>query len=450
MKQKALRNNGSDPDRKELLILDRWDTAKKAIEECRSIEEVKRLRDQAELYHVYSRQVKESLELQNKIAEIRLRAERGIGKFSKKFPKRQGGDTRFGSPRDGKTVSKGEMLKKLNIDSKHIHRYEAMASLPDDVFEGHIAQVKARNDRITMEGVLKKVKDLKTEAAAKANGGCEDVVIKASDVSVEENSIEEFVERIFNENCTITMSRMPDDCIDCVITSPPYEDIRSYHGYDFNFEEIASELYRVIKPGGVVVWVVADQTVEGSESGESFRQALYFKNCGFNLHDTMIWQKPSFSNPSSNRYHQCFEYMFVFSKGKPKTFNPIKDNENKCRTPLGRPTTRQRDGSLLETRRFVGQEYGMRGNVWRLNTAAQEKPCQTLHHPAMFPEQLARDHITTWTEADNVVYDPFCGSGTTPRVAEEMGRRWIASEVSEEYCNLAANRVKGYKNIFSN
>ena len=96
---------------------------------------------------------------------------------------------------------------------------------------------------------------------------------------------------IFNEDCLNTMRAMPDGVIDLVITSPPYDDLRNYKGYSFDFESIAKELFRVVKEGGVVVWVVGDATVDGSETGTSFRQALFFKEVGFNLHDTMIYMK---------------------------------------------------------------------------------------------------------------------------------------------------------------
>ena len=128
---------------------------------------------------------------------------------------------------------------------------------------------------------------------------------------------------IYNENCLQTMQKMPDRFIDFVITSPPYDDIRAYNGYKFQFEDIANELYRILKTGGVIIWVVADATVNGSETGTSFKQALYFMDVGFRLHDTMLYYKNNPMPQTGNRYHQHFEYMFAFSKGNPKTFNPI-------------------------------------------------------------------------------------------------------------------------------
>ena len=130
--------------------------------------------------------------------------------------------------------------------------------------------------------------------------------------------------KIIQGDCLEVMKSIPDKSIDMVLTSPPYDNLRDYKGYTFNFEGIAQEIYRVLKDGGVCVWIVGDATIKGSETGTSFRQALYFKEIGFNLHDTMIWYK---TNPmpyiKKNCYTPCFEYMFVFSKGKPNTFNPI-------------------------------------------------------------------------------------------------------------------------------
>ncbi|HDY89709.1 MAG TPA: site-specific DNA-methyltransferase, partial [bacterium] len=185
-----------------------------------------------------------------------------------------------------------------------------------------------------------------------------------------------------------------NNSIDLTITSPPYDDLRDYEGYKFDFEAIAKELFRVTKEGGVVVWVVNDQTINGSETGTSFRQALYFMEIGFNLHDTMIYEKTNFSNPSRNRYHQIFEYMFIFSKGKPKTFNPILDRKNKYGICWGKNTNRSKNGEIKEIKKRKPRKYGMKINIWRMNTSGQEKPCQSIEHPATFPEKLAKDHIS--------------------------------------------------------
>lgn len=235
------------------------------------------------------------------------------------------------------------------------------------------------------------------------------------------------------------MSRIPAGSVNLTVTSPPYDNLRKYNGYSFDFESVARELYRVTKDGGVVVWVVGDATINGSESGTSFRQALFFKEIGFNLHDTMIYQKHNFSNPSSNRYHQIFEYMFIFSKGKPETFNPIKDRPNVEAGNVGswgKNTSRQVDGSMVERKRKINTEFGMRYNIWRLKT--EMSPI----HPAQFPEDLAKDHILSWSNVGDTVYDPFMGSGTTAVAALNTGRNYIGSEISREYATQAIERVE--------
>lgn len=243
---------------------------------------------------------------------------------------------------------------------------------------------------------------------------------------------------IYYENCLDTMARIDDRSIDLTVTSPPYDNLRSYNGYSFDFEAVAKELYRITKDGGVVVWIVGDATVNGSETGTSFKQALFFKEIGFNIHDTMIYQKHNFSNPSNNRYHQIFEYMFVFSKGKPKTFNPIKDRPNVEAGKIGswgKNTSRQVDGTMVERKRKVNTEFGMRYNIWRIKT--EMKPL----HPAPFPEELVEGHVLSWSNPGDVVYDPFMGSGTTAKVAIETGRKYLGSEISAEYWEIAQKRI---------
>ena len=249
------------------------------------------------------------------------------------------------------------------------------------------------------------------------------------------------INRIYNENCIETMARMPDGLIDLTVTSPPYDNLRTYQGYEFDFEPIARELYRVTKDGGAVVWVVGDATVNGSETGTSFRQALYFKEIGFNLHDTMIYEKANFSNPSTTRYHQIFEYMFVFSKGTP-TFNPILDVKNIYGVCFGQNTSRQKNGEMKVTKKNEAREWGMRKNIWRMNTVGQDSVCQPQPHPAAFSEDLACDHIKSWSNEDDLVYDPFMGSGTTALAAHSLGRRWIGSEISAEYVEMANKRLE--------
>jgi len=253
--------------------------------------------------------------------------------------------------------------------------------------------------------------------------------------------------KIYNENCLDTMAKMPDNFIDLTVTSPPYDNLRTYNGYSFDFESIAKELYRVTRQGGVVVWVVGDATINGSESGTSFRQALYFKEIGFNLHDTMIYEKSTSPFPMHTRCNQLFEYMFVLSKGKPKTFNPIKIptlTGGKKRKKDG--GYRQKDGTIKTAKYETRKETKTIGNIWRYSVGGKRED----NHPATFPEQLANDHIISWSNEGDLVYDPFMGSGTTAKMAIANKRNWIGSEISAEYCEIIEKRLEPLRhNLFS-
>jgi len=258
--------------------------------------------------------------------------------------------------------------------------------------------------------------------------------------------VKDYLDKIICGDCLDVMRGMPDGCVDLTVTSPPYDNLRTYNGYVFDFEGIADELYRITKDGGVVVWVVNDATVNGSETGTSFRQALYFKDvCGFNLHDTMIWEKPSFTATGSlvSRYAPVFEYMFVLSKGTPKTFNPIKDKPNKHYGVIIDGSIRQKDGSMRPiSGRGVKQvaRFGQRHNVWHM---APEMSSKNRFHPAQFPEALAQDHIISWSNPGDIVLDPFLGSGTTAVACVKTGRHFIGIDISDEYCEIARRRVAG-------
>jgi len=225
---------------------------------------------------------------------------------------------------------------------------------------------------------------------------------------MDENNISLPLNEIVIGNCVDTMHRFPNDCLDLTITSPPYDKLRIYNGYCFDFENVARELYRITKPGGIVVWNVADSTERGSETLTSFKQAIFFvEGAGFNLHDTMIWHK---SNPMcfgdrQNRYVQAHEYMFVFSKGKPKTFNALKEP---CKTAGQIYTSVKKMGKGGPVREIIEpkrkNDFKPRSNVWLMGHASK-----SWDHPAPFPEQLAEDHIVSWTNIDEIVFDPFMG-----------------------------------------
>ena len=254
---------------------------------------------------------------------------------------------------------------------------------------------------------------------------------------------------LLNMDCIEAMRLLDDECVDLTVTSPPYDNLRTYNGnidqWNFEkFQDIAKELYRVTKHGGVVVWVIGDATIKGSETGTSLRQALYFKEVGFNLHDTMIYQKNNPMPIQHNRYQPCFEYMFILSKGKPNAFNPIMENTV---NPSGKLTITQRekDGSKNH-----GSGYGdkrnskrYRHNVWKYNVGKNQttKDSVAFEHPAIFPEQLAQDHILSWSNEGDAVLDPFMGSGTTAKMAQLNNRKWVGCEISQEYCDIVVKRL---------
>ena len=256
--------------------------------------------------------------------------------------------------------------------------------------------------------------------------------------------------KIILGNCAEELQKLEDNSVDAFVTSPPYDDLRDYNGYSFPFEDIATEMYSKLAEGGVIVWVVGDAVLKGSESGSSFRQAIFFQELGLRIHDTMIYEKNGSSFPArrtGNRYSQVFEYMFVFSKGKPKTANLICDKKNKWSgwTTFGKGTNRDKDGRLIEGKgRKPTPNFSPRHNVWKYNTGKSytTKDSFAFEHPAMFPESLAEDHIMTWTNPGDLVIDPFVGAGTTTKMAAINGRQWIGIDMSEEYVEIAKKRME--------
>jgi DNA modification methylase len=251
--------------------------------------------------------------------------------------------------------------------------------------------------------------------------------------------------KIYNEDCLDTMARMPDGFVDLTVTSPPYDNLRDYKGYCFDFENVAKELYRITKQGGVVVWVVKDSVKKGDRSLTSYRQAIYFQDLGFNVYDVIIYEKAGCGKPHPKRYRDSFEYMFIFSKGLPKNVNLISDRKNFYggQTQRGKNTIRGIDGKLTERKKTLVAEYGVRFNLWRyatgMNNSTSDK--YAFNHPAIFPEKLANDHIISWSNEGDLVYDPFMGSGTTAKMAILNNRNFIGSEISKEYCEIAEKRI---------
>lgn len=263
-----------------------------------------------------------------------------------------------------------------------------------------------------------------------------------------ENNIEYFENKIISGNCVEVMAGMPSNSIDMCITSPPYDNLRTYKGYSFPFEDIASQLFRVLKEGGIVVWVVSDATINGSETCTSFKQALKFVEIGFNLHDTMIFRK---TNPVPQiyrkRYTNEFEYMFVFSKGTVKTHNAIKVPCLHAGLELGSTTYKNYSKGEQVRKKLANpvKNDKLKGNIWEYVVGKKAVDQEAKGHPAPFPYDLVIDHIESWTNENDIVLDPMCGSGTSCVAALDRNRRYIGIDISEEYCDLARNRVNLHK-----
>jgi len=246
---------------------------------------------------------------------------------------------------------------------------------------------------------------------------------------------------LIHGDCVEVMKGFSDEVIDLTVTSPPYDNLRSYNGNndlwgEHVWKDVIKELCRVTKRGGVVVWVVGDATVKGSETGSSFKQALFAKDCGFRLHDTMIWLKPNPMPRTHNRYEQAFEYMFVFSKGRPKTWNP---KMIACKMAgKKRGGTFQHNGDGVRLPKHKGGVYAktkQADNVWVCAGGSKTK------HPAEFPEALITDHILSWSNEVDTVFDPFMGSGTTGVACKNLNRDFVGIELDECYFEIAKKRI---------
>jgi site-specific DNA-methyltransferase (adenine-specific) len=259
---------------------------------------------------------------------------------------------------------------------------------------------------------------------------------------------------IYHGDCREILRRLEENSIDLVVTSPPYDNLREYKGYTFDFYNIAIELRNVLKPSGILVWIIGDETKDGNESGTSFKQALFFKEIGLKLHDTMIYTKGGQGAIGSNlSYWQDFEYMFIFVKGQIKTFNPIKDKINKTHGQIRAASIkRKKNGALKSSKGWKIKKRGKRNNVWfyQAGNLKCTKDKIAYKHPAIFPEVLAQDHILSWSNEGDMVLDPLMGSGTTLKMAKHLNRKAIGIEIEEKYCEIAVRRLSQEVLPFSN
>lgn len=265
-----------------------------------------------------------------------------------------------------------------------------------------------------------------------------------------QKDINEFINKLYLGDNIKIMKTIPDNSVDLVITSPPYDDLRDYENkilWDYNtFKKVAKQLYRIIKQGGIVVWVIGDKTDKGNKSLTSFKHALFFQEIGFNVYDVIIYEKSGTGPPHPKRYFNAYEYMFILCKGRPKTVNLLKDKKNSCggMTTFAEVTRREKNGTLTNKGKKVINEYGVRTNIWRYNNGKgfSCKDKIAYNHPAIFPEKLVEDHILSWSNPGDIVLDPFGGSGTTAKVSLEQNRKWIYIEKVKKYYDIAEIRIK--------
>lgn len=277
-------------------------------------------------------------------------------------------------------------------------------------------------------------------------------MINISELKKSKN-IYDFTNKVINADSIEVLKLIPADSIDLVITSPPYDDLRDYSGsliWDFNiFKKIAKSLKRVLKPGGVIVWVVGDKTKNGNKSLTSFKHSIFFQNIGLRIYDVIIYEKSGTGPPHPNRYFNSFEYMFVISKGKPSKINILKDKPNKWagRSTFGSVTRREKDGSLTKKGVKIINKFGTRTNIWKYDNGKgfSTKDKIAYKHPAIFPEKLVEDHVRSWSNENDIVMDIFGGSGTTAKVSSKLNRDWIYIDKLKEYCEIAEIRLNNEK-----
>jgi len=346
------------------------------------------------------------------------------------------------------SLPKNHNIEKRDLPNYFAEGYYALSSTFDELVKKRfIHKIELRNKNGHFKGFEYRVYDVPTRKTETKK-----VIPRSKNrKSVQTPSVDELINQIYNENCLDTMSRMPDEFIDMVLTSPPYDGIRQYNGNNkFEFERIAVELTRILKDGGVIVWVIGDEVIRGSETGTAFKQALFFKeNCGLRLHDTMIYEKNGTTFPAPKngiRYTQIFEYMFILSKGKPITVNLITDKENRWAgwTNWGKKSFRDKNDELYQTPdNKTIPEYSPRTNIWKYVTGNGFMTTDKIahQHPAIFPEKLAEDHILSWSNPNDIIFDPFAGSGTTLKIAKKLGRNFIASEINEKYIGIINSRL---------
>lgn len=318
------------------------------------------------------------------------------------------------------------------------------------VEDGETAVALINNNEVTLKKIYKEKNRIRLEPANPKLKPLyvKEVIIQGKVISTFRNIEEQEkkdgkirLNNVYRSDCVEFMKSMDENSVDLTVTSPPYDELRNYKGYSFDFENIAKQLFRITKKGGVVVWVVGDKIKKGNKSLTSFKQALYFQQIGFNVHDAMIYRKKNTPFMRTNGYTNCFEFMFILSKGSPKTFNPLKVKTVRQGKEM-LPFNKGADGINRKVLGELKPEKTMT-NIWEYAVGFGGSTSDKLafEHPAIFPEKLAEDHIFSWTNNNDIVFDPMCGSGTTCKMAKKNNRHYIGCDISEDYVNLARKRL---------
>lgn len=318
------------------------------------------------------------------------------------------------------------------------------------VEDGETAIALINNNEVTLKKIYKEKNRIRLEPANPRLKPLyvKEVIIQGKVISTfrnieEQNSkdVRNKLDKIYRSDCIEFMKSMDENSIDLTVTSPPYDELRDYKGYSFDFENIAKQLFRVTKKGGIVVWVVGDKIKKGNKTLTSFKQALYFQQVGFNVHDVMIYRKKNTPFMRSNAYTNCFEFMFVLSKDSPKTFTPLKVKTVRQGKEM-LPFNKGADGVNKKIMGELKPEKTMT-NIWdyAVGFGGSTSDRLAFDHPAIFPEKLAEDHILSWSKEGDIVFDPMCGSGTTCKMAKKNNRHYIGCDISEDYVKLAKKRL---------
>ncbi len=252
--------------------------------------------------------------------------------------------------------------------------------------------------------------------------------------------------KIICGDCVEVLKSIPDNSIDLVVTSPPYDGIRKYNGFSFNLHSTGKELFRVLKDGGIIAMVIQDQTKNFGKSLTSFKTIIdWCENVGFKLFETIIYKKHGAEGAWwTKRFRVDHEYIPIFLKGeRPAYFNkePLKIPSKHGGKTMTGCATRLTNGKTLKSKRVFINPMKCRGTLWDYTTCGDGTRLKH-QHPATFPDKIPVDFIRCFCPKNGIVLDPFIGSGTTALAAIQLNRNYIGIDISKEYCELAKKRIR--------